>query len=504
MPTFITDRASMLWDATAVPNAFFCEYMPTAPDGYVKVYLYTLMCAHAGAMDDETMLDDVAKALHMDKTEVEQALRYWERCRLIDRTKNDPPAYRFHSAQQMLMSKRQIPQDDAYESFAQALYSAFGDRRKLHGGETVLAYEWVEQLKLPPEVVMMLIQHMIATRGVQFSFKEAQKLATELSEQNIATLDQAEALFSRSESAWKGARKVLARMGKRRNPSMDELDLYVKWVTEWGYAAKAIENACAETTKGEPNFAYLDKILEGIRSRSGAKKLKASDVTAQLQAEKEESEHVRQMLYALGIVAPIVDQVNRLIYRQMRTLADHDVVVRAASEVGKRRGYHSLDDVQALLSAWQKKGLQDADAVGEYLTEIGALNNRLKALQEIVGTDCALSQGNRTLLTRWQQTYHMGENLQNLAGEYAKHTDKPMLYMERLLSNWHQMGITTVDGAKAEHDRFVEEAKKPKAFASNDGKKQVIEQQYTQRTYDPAEYDGLTAEMIEEALKIDT
>ena len=59
MPTFEADRGGLLWDATAVPNAFFCEYMPAAPDSHVKVYLYGLMCAHGGVQEEGDLLDDV-------------------------------------------------------------------------------------------------------------------------------------------------------------------------------------------------------------------------------------------------------------------------------------------------------------------------------------------------------------------------------------------------------------------------------------------------------------
>lgn len=177
MPTFEAERGGLLWDATAVPNAFFCEYMPAAPDSHVKVYLYGLMCAHGGVQEEGDLLDDVARSLALSRDEVECAMRYWERCRLVERVKDTPPVYRFLSVQQAMLKRREAPRDEAYEAFAQAVYAAFGDRRKLHGGETVLAYEWVEQLKLPAEVVLMLIQHMIATRGVNFSFKAAQKLA---------------------------------------------------------------------------------------------------------------------------------------------------------------------------------------------------------------------------------------------------------------------------------------------------------------------------------------
>ena len=37
-----TNESAML-DITPVENIFICEYMPNAPDGYVKIYLYGLM-----------------------------------------------------------------------------------------------------------------------------------------------------------------------------------------------------------------------------------------------------------------------------------------------------------------------------------------------------------------------------------------------------------------------------------------------------------------------------
>ena len=233
MPTFEAERGGLLWDATAVPNAFFCEYMPAAPASHVKVYLYGLMCAHGGVQEEGDLLDDVARSLALSRDEVECAMRYWERCRLVERVKDTPPVYRFLSVQQAMLKRREAPRDEAYEAFAQAVYAAFGDRRKLHGGETVLAYEWVEQLKLPAEVVLMLIQHMIATRGINFSFKAAQKLAAELAQEHISTIEEAEAVFQRSEAAMKGARRVLSRLGMRRSPSMDEVDLYLKWTEQW-------------------------------------------------------------------------------------------------------------------------------------------------------------------------------------------------------------------------------------------------------------------------------
>jgi len=491
----------MLWDVTSLPNGFICEYMPGAPEGYVKVYIYGLMYTQSPAMQENQTLADVAKALSMEESEVAQAFRYWERCRLVQRVQDNPPAYKYLSVQQTLISRQSSPQDEAYMEFAHALSTVFGDRRQLHGNETVLAYEWVEQLGLPGEIVLMMIQHLISTRGVSFRFKEGQKLALELCDQHIRTLEAAEQLFSRSEAAWKGARKVLRRMGKYRDPSLDETDLFVKWTVEWSFAPKAVESACAEMTSGDPSFAYLDKILETLRKSSGKASHSAAQAEKELSSRNEEMDRIREMLTACGMKATVVDEGRRLVYRDMLTYGDHRVVMLAAEAVGRRRGAPSIDSVTELLVSWREKGLSTAEQVKQYLQDVQEQNRLLKALYQSAGREAAPKLSDRELLQKWKQDWHFSEPLLHKAAEFAKHTDKPLLFMDKMLESWRGKGIVTVAQAETEQAGRKEAAASAGHGPSKSGKT-VIEQQYDQRTYDPAEYDGPTAEALEEARKL--
>ncbi|MBR2925382.1 MAG: DnaD domain protein [Clostridia bacterium] len=508
MAAFVNDPGSFLWGATAVPNAFFCEYMPAAPEGYVKVYLYGLMAVKEGLGDTIRMVEDLAIALGMEVAEVEKALRYWERCRLMERVRDNPPQYRYLNVQQATLMHQQTQPDEQYESFAQALYSLFGEKRKLHGGETVLAYEWVEQLGLSPEVVLMLIRHMISTRGLNFSFKEAQKIAGEMSSEKITTLEAAEMMFSRSESAWKGARKLLSRLGKRRNPSEDEIDLYLKWTVQWGFAPKAVEAACVETTKGDPSFAYLDKILEGIHQRSGGKATTAEMVEKFLKGEQDETARVREMLAAFGHKSAVVDEGMRLVYRSLCDLASHEIVVLAARQVGKRRGAHSLDQVGELVEAWNNRGLQTEADVEAYLKSVARQDKTLRNLFALMGKEKTLicSQANRELLRKWQEDWRVSEPVISLAAAYAQNVEHPMAYVDKLLQNWREKDITTVAEAQEEHEKFTQAAaagkKTEKAAAAKPSGKRVLAQQYEQREYNPDDVNGMSAEDIEEMSKL--
>lgn len=505
MPTFTNDPASLLWDATAVSNAFICEYMPAAPDGYVKVYLYGLMCAHGGFADEDAMLDDAAKTLNMDRTEVEQALRYWERCRLVSRVKDAPPVYRFISVQQTMLMKQTATHDDEYERFALALYDMFGDRRKLHGGETVLAYEWVEQMKLPPEVVFMLIRHMISTRGVQFSFKEAQKVAADLSEQHALTAEAAENIFSRSEATWKGTRSVLNHLNMRRSPTMDEIDLYLKWTKDWGFAPKAVIAACAEMTKGRnPSFGYLDSILRGIKERSDGKVTTAAQVKKHLEGQRGESDNVRDVLKAIGLRVDVVDEGMRAVYRGMQAIQSDEVILLAANQAGKKRS-PKLDDVVALVESWNERGLRDAATVNAYLHNVQETDKRLRALFTLAGKEPGCTQANREMLNKWRGEWQLGDPVLDLAATYARGMDRPMAYMDKLLKGWREKGVTTAAEAEQEHARFADAAaqgREKTGKTGTGGVKRVIEQQYKQRDYDPDEVDGPSVEDIEEAKKL--
>lgn len=504
MSTFETARQGLLWDATAVPNAFFCEYMPDAPENHVKVYLLGLMWTHSGAMGEDDMLEEIARTLLLSREKVDQAMRYWERRRLVERIQDQPPRYRFLSLQQAMVQRQQVPmEDDAYQGFAQAVYAAFGDKRKLHGGDTVLAYEWVEQLGLPPEVVLMLIQHMIATRGLHFSFKEAQKVAVMLSEQKVHTLEEAEAVFERSEAATTGAQAILRHLRiLGREPTEDEIDLYVKWTKEWGFKPEGIRKACRETTKGSPTFAYLDKVLEGVYSRSEGKATSAKQVQKNLEERDAETAQVREMLAALGVSNHVIDDGRREQYRAMAAVGGHELVMLAAREVARHSGTHDSDRVQKLLDAWAEKGMTTLSAVNAYLAEVELLNRQIRALMEIAGASGGCTQANRAWLKQWTQEWKLPQALIELAAEYARGTAKPMTYMHKLLSGWREAGVANVEEARAAHERHVAQAQKKPERPAQSAPKRVIEQQYEQRTYAPGELDEIPEDLLEELKKL--
>ncbi len=489
---FEFDEQYPLFDATPVENLFVQEYLPAAKGDYVKVYLYGLM--HTYHPSAGMSLTAMARDLALSEEEVLAAYRYWERKGLVQRTGDNPPAFRYMNAKQLLFMRQCPTEDKQYSQFAEALYAAFGEDRQLHGQETSLAYEWVEDLKLPPEVVLMLVQHLISTRGKHFSFKAAQKLAVQLAQEHVQSIEDAEEVLSRSQAALEGTRRILRRLGKRHQPSEDEMALYRKWTMEWGYEHDAIEAACRETTKGDPTMAYLDGILNGLRKRGEKLPATAKQVENQLQKEQEEAAPLKELFHALGLTGLSVNEGTLAAYHQMRTLYPHEVILLAAREAARAGG--RLDDVLRLLTTWQEKSLQTTRQVEEYIAAFYESNRLLTQLYEQCGKPGKPTASDRALLAKWQKDWGFPREMLLLAASYSQSAEKKMPYMDALLNAWHEGNITTPEAAQAARGQR-EKASAPTTPAPRG--KVVSAQQYTQRAYDEIDLARWAASLIEEA-----
>ena len=101
-------------------------------------------------------------------------------------------------AQLLLSGEAGMEADSAFVAFSEDIYALFGDRRKVRPSEIAQAYEWVQDLGLRQETVLMLLSHCLSTRGAQFSFKLAEPEAVRMREANVVTAEDAEAFFAHS------------------------------------------------------------------------------------------------------------------------------------------------------------------------------------------------------------------------------------------------------------------------------------------------------------------
>ena len=461
MPTiFSLDDKSVSFGTTPLDNQFILEYMPAAKGDYVKVYLYGLFqCMYP---QEGFSMEQMRHDLAMPEEDILAAYRYWERIGLVTRVSDHPPVWRYVGANQRAIAAPAAMVDRDYSSFCEAMYQAFGSARDLEAKELSLAYEWKLDMGLPTEVILMLINHMIAMRGTNFSFQSAQKLAVSLADNQVRTIEDAERILGREKRVFDGSKKLVRRMGKRRDPSEDEQQLYRKWTDEWGFSHDAIEAACAETTKGEPTFGYLDGILAGMRRRSGRTSTTAKDVADDRQAEQARRAPLRALLDTMGLRDYAINEGTLKAYEALRDIYPDDIILLAGRECSKTKSAN-LETVEKMLLSWQQRGFHTQEDIQAYIDSVQLQNRYIRELCAYWDIPYHPNAGSREMIDQWMNTWHLSwEEIMHRAAE-AKTAEHPMKYLNTLLD--------------PEHADSEKKSRRP-------GGKTVTEQQYSQREYE--------------------
>ena len=486
MPMFGFDEQYAYYGVTPVDNQFILEYLPNATGDAVRVYLYGLMqCYHPQqAMD----IGQMARELSLSEDAILTAYRHWERKGLVRRIADNPPAFRYVSIKQLTMTGGAVPVDQEYEAFASAVYGLFGNDRRLHGAEMSRCYEWVEEMGLPAEVVVYLIREMIAQYGKTVAIKTIEKRAAMLAEESVKSVEDAEIVLTRDKAVWDGSRAVIRRFGKRRAPSEDEQAMYRTWHVDWGFSQEDILAACAETVKGEPTFAYLGGILSRLRAQQ-----KTTGVEKALQQEKDAAAPLKALLKVMKLQNVTINEGTLAVYADMRALYPDNIILMAGKECAKRGA--DFEGVMTTLKAWKRNGLESAEDVNRYMKQVDDANDFLLMIYEVMGVQARPNAADRRLAKKWLETYAFDMGFVTQCAAWAVGKEKPMLYLDAVLGNFREKGITTIEAAQQERENHQQSfAAKQPAQAPARGPKTVEQQQYTQREYAHTE-DAMDAMM---------
>lgn len=495
MAMFSFDEQAALFDVTPLPNQFILNYLPEASGDAVRVYLFGLVaCYHHEAISD---LQQMARELNMTEDDIRAAYRYWERKGLVQRVADNPPQYRYQNIYQVMMTGAQAQIDPAYEQFAEAIYGVFDNDRRLHGKDVSQCYEWVEQMHLPPDVVIAMMRHMVQKHGKNVSMKKAEQMAMRLADEKVQTVEEAQEIFRRDQTVWSGSKKVLEKLGLRRYPTEPEQTMYSKWLVDWQFTPDAILRAVDETIKSSnPSFAYLDGILKRLHEQGNVRT--EQDVSADIETSKEEAAPIKQFLRALGNYSITINDTTKASYKSFQVMYPDPVILLAAQQCA-RWGTTTLQDVMQTLMAWQNRNLHTLPEINEYMKQIDAQNEFLVLLYQAMQLDEQKkpNQNDRALVRLWIDEWKLSQTFVLGCATWAVGKNSPMGYLKWLMDKFHEKDITTIEAANAEYERIKRSA--PAGAAATPAArapKVVGEQQYTQRTYTPTQ-DAMDAMMQE-------
>lgn len=460
-------EGAAMYDATPIENLFLMEYLPTAPEDCLRVYLYMRMVSLHPELGSD--LAAAAKLLRLTEDAVLNAMLYWERVGLARRLSDRPPTFALLRVQ----SPTERPSSELDQSyyrfrdFNAKLQSYFKANDLISPKEYAMAADWVTVMGFEQDAALRMVKHVLDTgraRKPDSVFKRADKLAVQWADRGISTLEAVERAILEDTQYFRIAQGVLQRLNVRRYPTADEVRLVERWMEEWHFDEAAIYDVCKASTGAQfPSFNFLNSVLQNRMNGSDALRTELIAILKELDPKSP---------------IPTPTQLKR--YAEFRAMGFGDDTVRLAATQCHSTRRTRFEDLETMLMKWYERRLTSFDAAEAYVSDMQAR----KAIVEKMFDDMGIRRrpGLKEIeesLTQWRA---LGSDaLIEYAVSLSRGKNAPLEYFEMLLKSWHESGIATVDEAKAQHAAMTAKAptaQKPVSEALN----------YDQRTYTAADF----------------
>ena len=262
-----------LFSSTQIPDIFFSEYLSSANGDFIKVYLYLLFLSK---YDKDIKINDLSKKLGLSLNTIQDAIKYWEEQEVLTKKSN---GYILNNLQEIELYKLYKPKTSlsaeqvqkSAESQNRANAIEYINNKYFSGLMPTTWYPdielWFKKYSFDEEVMIALFSYCFDKSALHRNYIKA--VADAWSKNNIKTYNDLESYYEKQEKINKIANSISKKLGLNRGLTQYEFAYIEKWNIDYNYPLEVIEIALKKTTsKANPNFDYLDKLLTDWHDRN--------------------------------------------------------------------------------------------------------------------------------------------------------------------------------------------------------------------------------------------
>ena len=283
---------NFLFSETKLPDVFFTEYMSQASGDYIKVYLYITFLSK---YNKEVKINDLSKSLNIPFKTIQEALAYWEEQEVLIKKNN---GYIVVDLQEKELNKlytprlTSTPEEALSNSKNQYRAKAIEDINNtcFQGMMSPSWYNdidlWFNKYDFDEPVMIALFRYCLERSALHRNYIQA--VAEGWHKNNIKTYTDLENYYSKQEKLSLIKKQISKKLGFSRPLTQYESAYIEKWVVDFGYNMDIIEIALKKTTsKANPNFNYLDKMISNWHERNLHTASEINDFLAQIKIQNQ-------------------------------------------------------------------------------------------------------------------------------------------------------------------------------------------------------------------------
>lgn len=264
---------SFLFSTTDIPDIFFTEYLSQTSGDHIKIYLYLLFLSKYGK---DIKINDLSKKLELPLKTIQDGIKFLEETHLI--TKKNT-GYIINNLQELELHKLYNPKitssPEELKKVAENKYRAKAiENINNEFFQGIMSPSWYSDIDLwfkkycfDEEVMIALFRYCFNRSALHRNYIQA--VADAWAKNNIKTFNDLDLYYEKQEKLKILQKNIAKKLGINRLLSQYEEGYIEKWHIDFGYSFDIIEIALKKTTsKANPNFDYLDKLLTDWHDRN--------------------------------------------------------------------------------------------------------------------------------------------------------------------------------------------------------------------------------------------
>ena len=428
---------------TLIDNAFFNDYLLSAPAECVKVYLWGYFLASNENSDNS--LEKMSRDLNISIEDILNVYLYWQDLGLVQLVQLGEPQVIYKSVKTAIgnLKKFKVGKYNDFNILIQQLFP----NRTISSNEFVEYYTVIESFHMDMDALLAICKYAISQKGDNVGHRYITTIAKNWACERILTLAQVEQKIAELSTHDDKLVQLFKALGSKATPQIEDKEMLDCWLNELGfdigvilYVAKSIKSRTHKT-----DIHYLDAVLR-----------KYYEMKLMTNAEIDEYETNKQTLLvlakditkSLGLYYQDLSQVVDIYILPFIQMGCSSELLTTIANYCFKQSIRTLEGYAEIVRKFYKLGILNIDSFNQYMSEILANDTQIKNILEKLGLVRRVNEQDRNFYRTWTKDWAMSDEMLDYATSLSANKPGALIYMNKILSNWHSANVTNVESAK--------------------------------------------------------
>lgn len=419
-------------------NLFISEFLPSASDNCVKVYLYGLYLCNTSR---ENNIDSFAKVMGLTKEDIISIYYYWQEEGLVQVLNVDPIQVRYLPVKNAI-NKIKKYNVDKYTSFnlsCQELISS----KMLTPRDLEEFYYLIESMHMEKDAVLRLIDYCVKLKGDSVSINYITTVGKNWAHDGVRSVADVDDRILDQERISGDIVLLLKAVGIRRQANVDEFKLYLTWTKDMEID-KDILIRIAKGSKAKT----LSRLDDYVKKCYSLKLESVKEIDDYFVSREKMFTLAKNVVKNLGLYySDLTEVIDTYISNWLQLGFEEDAILKL-SRFAFKSSIRTLESFDNQVNNMFKLGLLTSASIDNYMANIVKNDSVICQILEKLGIDRKVNSMDRTFYKTWIYDWGMTTELIDFAVSNSVGRYMPMQYVNKILSEYHINKITSVEDAK--------------------------------------------------------